>query len=63
MPLSIEGSIRSATPASALAAATTAKGSEVDTPKRIADSPIDTAIVMAVATKTNRIQVSFEKAR
>jgi hypothetical protein len=32
-------------------------------PERIADSPMTTAIVTAVATKTNRVQVSFEKAR
>lgn len=34
-----------------------------DPPDRIADSPMTTAIVTAVATKTNRVQLSFEKAR
>ena len=32
-------------------------------PERIADSPMTTAVVMAVAIKTNRFQVFFEKAR
>jgi hypothetical protein len=63
MPLNIAGSIRSAIPASALAPATTAKRSVAGMPERIADSPMTTAIVTAVATKTNRLQVSFEKAR
>jgi hypothetical protein len=39
------------------------KGSVAGTPERIADSPMTTAIVMDAATKKNRIQVSFEKAR
>jgi len=63
MPSIIAGSIRSAIPASALAAATTAKRSEVGMPERIADSPMTMAVVMAVAIKTNRVQVFFEKAR
>src|SRR5215813_3055197 len=54
MPLSIAGSICSAIPASALATATTAKGSVAGMPERIADSPMTTAIVTAVVTKTNR---------
>src|SRR5262245_40219785 len=62
-PLTIAGSIRSAIPASALAAATTAKRSVAGTPERTADSPMTTAVVMAVATNTHRIQVFFEKAR
>src|SRR5436309_388019 len=47
----------------ALAAATTAIGSVAGTSKSIADSPIAAAVVIAVATKTNKIQISFEKAR
>jgi len=62
-PLSAAGSILLAIPASVLEAATTAKDSVAGTLKRIADLPMTTAVVMAVATKTIRIQVSFEKAR
>jgi len=63
MPLSIAGSICSAIPASALATATTAKGSVAGMPERIADLPMTTAIVTAAVTKTSRVQVSCEKAR
>jgi hypothetical protein len=44
-------------------AATIAMGSVAGTSKGIADSPITAAVVIDVATKTNRIQISFEKAR
>jgi hypothetical protein len=63
MPLSIAGSIRSGIHASALAAATIAKGSVVGTPKRIVDSPMTTVVVMIVDNKTNWIQASSAKAR
>jgi hypothetical protein len=46
-----------------MAAATTAKGSVVGMPKRIADSPMTTAVAMVVGTKLSRSQVSNEKAR